>query len=126
MVRLMASRWPRATLNISFVGPSTDLVPRDRDLIPRYTDALPAIAEAMALARRLGVGVFGLESMCGLPLCLVPGDLRDCALVELPSDLDAGEFLKTEECSRCAEQNKCWGLRRGYADIHGTSELHAL
>ncbi len=125
-VRVMAVRWPRATLNVSFVGPSTDLVPRDRDLIPRYADALPAIAEAMVEARRLGVRVIGLESMCGLPLCLVPGDLRDCALVDLPVDLDAGEFLKTDECTRCAVETQCWGLRRGYAEIHGTSELHAL
>jgi molybdenum cofactor biosynthesis enzyme MoaA len=125
-VRVMAARWPRATLNISFVGPSTDLVPRDRDLIPRYADALPAIAEALVEARRLGVRVFGLESMCGLPLCLVPGDVREFALLDLPKDLDTGEFLKTEECALCAVQTKCWGLRRGYAEIHGTSELHAL
>jgi molybdenum cofactor biosynthesis enzyme MoaA len=125
-VRVMAARWPRATLNISFVGPSTDLVPRDRDLIPRYADALPAIAEALVEARRLGVRVFGFESMCGLPLCLVPGDMREFALVDLPTDLDSGEFLKTEECGRCAVQSKCWGLRRGYAEIHGTSELRAI
>ena len=125
-VRVMASRWPKATLNLSFVGPSTDLVPRDRGLIPRYADALPAIAEALAECRRLGVRVFGLESMCGLPLCLVPGDVRDLAVIDLPADLDQGEFLKTEECGRCALQAKCWGLRRGYAEIHGTGELRAL
>ncbi len=125
-VRVMAARWPRATLNISFVGPSTDLVPRDRDLIPRYADALPAIAEAMVEARRLGVKVFGLESMCGLPLCLVPGDVREFALMELPPDLDTGEFLKTDECARCSLEKKCYGLRRGYAEIHGTNELRAV
>jgi len=125
-VRVVARRWPRALLNISFVGPSTDLVPRDRALIPRYTDALPAIADAVAESRRLGVTLVGFESMCGLPLCLVPGGVRDLALTELPQGFDQGEFLKTEECGRCSFQSKCWGLRRGYAEIHGTGELHAL
>lgn len=125
-VRIVAARWPRATLNISFVGPSTDLVPRDRALIPRYTDALPAIAEAVAETRRLGVPLIGFESMCGLPLCLVPGGVRDLALTEIPEGFDKGEFLKTDECARCSLEKKCYGLRRGYAEIHGTTELRAL
>jgi MoaA/NifB/PqqE/SkfB family radical SAM enzyme len=125
-VRAIASRWPRALFNLSFVGPSTDLVPHDRALIPRYTDALPAIAEAIGEAQRLGVRVIGMESMCGLPLCLVPGGPAGLALAEIPPGFDPGEFLKTEECSRCGLEKKCWGLRRGYAEIHGTGELRAL
>jgi MoaA/NifB/PqqE/SkfB family radical SAM enzyme len=125
-VRAIASRWPRAFFNLSFVGPSTDLVPRDRALIPRYTDALPAIAEAIGEARRLGLRVIGLESMCGLPLCLVPGGPEGLALAEIPSGFDPGEFLKTRECARCSLEKKCWGLRRGYAEIHGVTELRAI
>jgi hypothetical protein len=124
-VRVVGARWPRAMLNISFVGPSTDLVPRDRGLIPRYSDAMPAITEAVREARRLGIRVAGLESMCGLPLCLVPAG-ADLALTELPAGFDQGEFVKTEECGRCAMQGRCWGLRRGYAELHGTSELRAM
>ena len=125
-VRAIAARWPRALFNLSFVGPSTDLVPRDRGLIPRYTDALPAIAEAIGEARRLGIRIIGMESMCGLPLCLVPGGPEGLALAEIPAGFDPGEFLKTEECARCALEKKCWGLRRGYAEIHGTGELRAV
>ena len=124
-VRAVAARWPGATVNISFVGPSTDLVPRDRSLIPRYTDALPSIAAAVAEARRLGVHIIGFESMCGLPLCLVPGGVRELALTEIPEGFDKGEFLKTDECARCSLASRCYGLRRGYAEIHGTSELRA-
>jgi sulfatase maturation enzyme AslB (radical SAM superfamily) len=124
-VQAVASRWPRATLNISFVGPSTDLVPRDRALVPRYTDAVPSIAAAVKEARRLGVPLIGFESMCGLPLCLVPGGVRELALTEIPPGFDKGEFVKTEECSACSLERRCWGLRRGYAEIHGTSELRA-
>ncbi|HEY1691394.1 MAG TPA: radical SAM protein [Polyangiaceae bacterium] len=125
-VRALATRWPRATLNVSFVGPSTDLVPRDPALVPRYTDAVPFIAAAVDEAARLGVPVIGFESMCGLPLCLVPGGVRALALTDIPEGFDKGEFLKTDECARCSLEPRCYGIRRGYAEIHGTSELRAV
>lgn len=125
-VRLLARRWPRASVNVSFVAPSTDVVPRDRALVPRYTDALPAIAEALLEARRLGVRAYGFESMCGLPLCLVPPEAGALALAPLPPGYDDGEFLKTEACAACSRERECWGLRRGYAELHGTGELRPL
>jgi MoaA/NifB/PqqE/SkfB family radical SAM enzyme len=124
-VRSVAARWPRAILNVSFVAPSSDVVPRDRALVPRYSDALPEIAAAVAEAKRLGVRVVGFESMCGLPLCLVPRELGELAPVDVPEGFDGGEFLKTETCARCSVAPRCWGVRRGYAEIHGTSELVA-
>ena len=63
--------------------------------------------------------------MCGLPLCLVPPGERDFVLTEIPEGFDKGEFLKTDECARCALASRCYGLRRGYAEIHGTGELRA-
>lgn len=127
LVRMIAARWPGADLSISFIAPSTDLVPRDPALVPRYAEALPVIAEGVALAPRLGVNVTGFESMCGLPLCLVPGSLAVYAeLPDLPSGFDRGEFIKPEPCSRCAMEKKCYGLRRGYAEMHGTGELSPL
>lgn len=124
-VRTLAARWPRAILNVSFVAPSSDVVPRDRALVPRYSDALPEIAAAMAEAKRLGVRVVGFESMCGLPLCLVPRELDALAPVDVPEGFDGGEFLKTDTCARCSLSARCWGIRRGYAEIHGTAELLA-
>jgi MoaA/NifB/PqqE/SkfB family radical SAM enzyme len=120
-IRHVATRWPRAEVNLSFVGPSTDLVPREASLVPRYTDALPVIAEAIEESRRLGVSLIGFESMCGLPLCLVPGGVRERDLIDVPAANN--EFLKTDECARCALDKRCYGIRRGYAEIHGTTEL---
>ncbi len=126
-VRLIASRWPAAELSISFVAPSTDLVPRDPALVPSYTEALPVIAAATAEAERLGVRVTGFESMCGLPLCLVPGSReRYAGLPEIPPGFDRGEFLKTETCDPCAFEAKCYGVRRGYAALYGTAELRRV
>lgn len=126
-VELCAARFPGSALNISFVAPSSDLVPRTRELIPRYRDVLPSVSRALALTTTLGVPVRGFASMCGLPLCLVPEEVRDEAMIR---DVDAaeggGEFVKTDECARCALSPKCFGLRRGYAELWGTSELAAV
>jgi len=126
-VALLAARWPRAFANISFVAPSTDVVPRERALVPRYTEVLPRLAEALALAARHGLEIGGFESMCGVPLCLVPRSLeRFAALPELPPGIDAGEFVRAAACSRCALASRCHGVRRGYVELHGDAELRPV
>lgn len=123
-VTFVASRWPGVRLNVSFVAPSTDVVPRDRALIPRYSDAMPFLARALAAAAERDVQVVGLESMCGVPLCLVPGDLSHYRnLPKLPAGLDAGEFQRAAACATCDLRDRCHGVRRGYAELHGTDEL---
>lgn len=125
--RLVAGRWPRAFANVSFVAASTDVVPRDASLVPRYTDVVPVLAEAVAIAEGAGLAIGGFESMCGVPLCLVPRSLdRYFALGEVPPGFDAGEFVKTEACARCALSSRCFGIRRGYRALHGDGELRAV
>ncbi len=126
-IALLADRWPRALANISFVAPSTDVVPREHALVPRYTEVLPRLAEALALAAARGLQIGGFESMCGIPLCLVPRSLeRFAALPELAAGLDAGEFVKPAACARCGLASRCHGLRRGYAALHGETELRPV
>jgi MoaA/NifB/PqqE/SkfB family radical SAM enzyme len=126
-MRFVAVRWPKAQVNISFVAASTDVVPRERRLIPRYSDALPLLAEALDEARRLGVDVTGFESMCGLPLCLVPESMRaQLRLTEVPAGFDGGEFLKADACRGCAYETRCFGLRRGYYELYGAAELKTV
>jgi hypothetical protein len=61
--------------------------------------------------------------MCGMPLCLAPVDKRaQLALAEIPAGHDGGEFVRTEACGRCDLSTRCFGLRRSYAELHGTSE----
>jgi MoaA/NifB/PqqE/SkfB family radical SAM enzyme len=123
-VALLAARWPRVFANVSFVAPSTDVVPREHALVPRYTEVLPALAEAVALAEAHGLTLGGFESMCGVPLCLVPRALdRFFALAELEGGLDAGEFEKAPACAACALSTRCHGVRRGYVALHGHDEL---
>ncbi|UJR84367.1 radical SAM protein [Sandaracinus amylolyticus] len=126
-VALIADRWPRAFANVSFVAPSTDVVPREHALVPRYAEAMPVLAEAVALAQARGVEIGGFESMCGVPLCLVPRSLdRYFELSEVPPGFDAGEFVKTDACARCALASRCFGIRRGYVELHGEHELRPV
>lgn len=126
-VRMALARWPKARLNVSFVAPSTDLVPRDRALIPRYTDVLPEIAEAIEIASARGVTIMGFQSMCGIPLCLVPDSLTSYfEMTEIPEGFDGGEFVRAKTCEGCALDGRCYGLRRGYAELYGESELRTV
>lgn len=120
-------RWPEAMLSLSFVAASSDVVPMDRDLIPRYADVLPYLREALRRAGDLGLWVSPLDSMCGLPLCLWPSSLDEpLSREDIPKGFDGGEFIKTEACRSCMAHTKCYGLRRRYAELYGTAELHPL
>ncbi len=127
LIRMVAERWPKALQSVSFVAPSTDLVPRDAWLIPRYADVMPLIQEGAALADQLGVELTGFESMCGLPLCLIPGSLAPYFdLVEVAEGADGGEFIKPDACRRCKLEPNCWGIRTRYAELYGTDELRPV
>ena len=126
-ITMVASRWPRAPVTVSFVAASTDVVPHTRALIPRFTDVMPHLAEGVRRARALGVRLTGFESMCGVPLCQIPDDLSAYfALAEIPDGADRGEFLKADACAACALGSRCFGVRRGYAELHGTAELRPV
>lgn len=126
-VRFVAARWPRVFLNVSFVAPSTDVVPREEEFIPRYSEVLPFIEEGLREASRLGIEMGGFESMCGIPLCLVPASIDGYfRLADIPPGFDRGEFVKVPACRECALEASCYGLRRGYMDLHGAGELRAV
>jgi MoaA/NifB/PqqE/SkfB family radical SAM enzyme len=126
-IRFVDRRWPKAMLSLSFVAPSSDLVPMDRTLIPRYGDVLPYLRDALQIAQERGLWVSPLDSMCGLPLCLWPTALDEpLSRADIPAGFDGGEFIKTDACRSCMAQAKCYGLRRRYALLYGTQELHPL
>jgi MoaA/NifB/PqqE/SkfB family radical SAM enzyme len=127
-VELVAARWPRALVNVSFAALSTDVVPDDGDVMPRYGEVMPALEAALDRARALGLAVTGFASMCGVPLCLVSARHRpgEGDLGAIPEGWDAGEFVRGEACGACALRGRCYGLRRRYAERYGDGELRAL
>lgn len=128
-VELLTSRYPDAELCVSFVAPSTDMVPRTKDLIPRYSDIQGSLAAGLRVAGAKGTRVSGFDAMCGLPLCLTPQVALDMsaldipALADAPEAYDGGEMVRGDACAECSARTKCFGLRQGYAEVHGTDEL---
>ena len=132
-VDFVAGHWPAGTsptdirIVFSFVGSHTDVVPRSRELIPSFTEIMPSLLAGLARARTLGLPVGGFDSMCGMPLCLVPAEERpQFSTVELEPGAGDGEFVKAESCAHCAEGQRCFGVRRGYAELYGTDELRPI
>ena len=124
-VRQCADRWPRASLNVSFVATATDLVPTDEQTIPRLTDVLPHVVAAVEAAERLGVSIGGFASMCGMPRCLVPEHVA-ASWTSVQAGLDRGEFVHPTPCRRCAARPSCLGLRRRYVEMYGDEELRPM
>jgi hypothetical protein len=44
-------------------------------------------------------------------------------LADVDESLAASEFVKPAPCQRCDLKSKCFGIRRGYADLYGIDEL---
>lgn len=133
-VDFVAQRWPglcgtsAADVGVvfSFVASHTDVVPRSAALIPRFSAIMPALTEGLARARARGLRVSGFDSMCGLPLCLVPEEHRSSVSSTVGPDAGGGEFVKDARCATCAETERCFGVRRGYAELYGTGEIRPL
>lgn len=122
LVEFVGDRWPNVAIVFSFVGSHTDVVPRTTALLPRFSEILPALRDGLSRAARRNVPVFGFDSMCGLPLCLLP-DSHRAAYFRTSAQDAGGEFVKGAECVGCAERERCFGIRRGYAELYGTAEL---
>lgn len=126
LVGLVADRWPRAELGLSFVAPSSDLVPRDRELIPRYREVVPSVEAAVAAARARGVALGSFVTMCGLPLCVISDEARAEVIGRLPEGGDGGAFVHPPACDGCALRGRCYGVRQGYLDLYDAAELRPV
>ena len=114
----MPTRIPTSFLLLMFVASCSDATANTREPLQgvlEYEDSI------------LGLEVGGFESMCGIPLCLVPTELSAYFnLSDIPEGFDRGEFVKTPACQACDLRNKCYGLRRGYLALHGDDELRPV
>lgn len=75
----------------------------------------------------------------GIPFCLLRGhehrydDLkthRFATMIEIGEGdffpVDDRDKVQPEECARCTLRGPCPGLYRGYAEVHGVDEIHAV
>jgi MoaA/NifB/PqqE/SkfB family radical SAM enzyme len=115
-------------INFSFVAPSSN-VPRDAALVPRFSDVAWALEAALERSEALGITMVGFDSQCGVPPCFLPKRVRETSFAEdlPPAEVRAfeGSFRKGEGCAGCSFTRRCYGVRAGYAEMYGTSELRA-
>lgn len=128
-----ARLFPGALICFSVAQPFIFFPPDRMKHIPRYSEFAPRLAEALDWCLENGVGFSGLHEACGLPLCVLGADKRyfktfhnvseqkDAA--SAPEDI---EFFKPDKCRPCAARNRCFGVRRKYAEYFGVDELNPV
>jgi pyruvate-formate lyase-activating enzyme/SAM-dependent methyltransferase len=137
MVDLMLP-YPDVVLKFSMVQPKGGADRLFDQLIPQVS----RVAAQVVLAIEYGLsktGGKGLYAHDGIPFCLLPGhehrydDLkthRFRTMIEIGEadyfPVDDRDKVQPAECEGCALRGPCPGLYRGYREVHGESEIHAV
>ncbi|MBM4344001.1 MAG: radical SAM protein [Deltaproteobacteria bacterium] len=125
---------PRLKVTVAVAG-HIDGGPIDPRALPRHSTIGPHVADGLRLARALGVPMVGLTHPCGLVPCTVPGAIDAFAGHELGRPVAEAQGsearsrdgnIKVPECVGCTFNDRCFGLRREYAQSYGTGELAPL
>jgi pyruvate-formate lyase-activating enzyme/SAM-dependent methyltransferase len=130
--------YPDVVLKFSMVQPKGGADRLFDHLIPRVSDVAAAVSEAIAygLEKTQGKGRYAHD---GIPFCLLPGheakydDLkthRFRTMIEIGEPdyfpVDDRDKVQPPECDACALRGPCPGLYRGYREVHGEGEIHAV
>lgn len=130
--------YPDVVLKFSMVQPKGGADRLFDQLIPRVFDVAAAVKDAIdyGLERSEGRGRYAHD---GIPFCLLPGhedrydDLkthRFRTMIEIgePDYFPVDDRAKVQptECDGCALRGPCPGLYRGYREVHGEAEIHAV
>jgi SAM-dependent methyltransferase len=107
-------------------------------LMPRVSDVAAAVNDAISYGAERSHGK-GRYAHDGIPFCLLPGheqkydDLkthRFRTMIEIGEPdyfpVDDRDKVQPEECDACALRGPCPGLYRGYREVHGEDEIHAV
>ncbi len=117
----------RAELVFSWASASTGLVPVRADITPRASAVVRFLVAAVDRAEALGLSWRGLDGECGVPLCVLPAELRPLDRVPTLRTVEPPDgFEKTAVCDGCALGDRCPGVRSSYVALHGTDELAAV
>jgi pyruvate-formate lyase-activating enzyme/SAM-dependent methyltransferase len=130
--------YPEVVLKFSMVQPKGGADRLFDHIIPRVSDVAAAVNDAIAygLERTAGKGRYAHD---GIPFCLLPGhedkydDLkthRFRTMIEIgePDYFPVDDRAKVQppECDACVFRGPCPGLYRGYREVHGEAEIHAV
>jgi pyruvate-formate lyase-activating enzyme/SAM-dependent methyltransferase len=130
--------YPDVVLKFSMVQPKGGGDKLFEHLMPRVSDVAAAVNDAIAYGDGKSDGK-ARYAHDGIPFCLLPGhenkydDLkthRFRTMIEIGEPdyfpVDDRDKVQPPECDACALRGPCPGLYRGYREVHGEAELHAV
>jgi len=125
-VTLVADRLQheRLLLTVAVAG-RIDRGPLDERVLPTMAELAPHVRAGLLAAQELGLRVRDVAHPCGVPPCIAGADLAvfdRATMRRIAADADDG-CVKPPSCAACAYDAYCHGVRREYADDHGTAEL---
>lgn len=133
-VRWFHREFPRSnrvnpvSLNLCAAQPiNTDLVGMSHLFAP-YPDLQPYLREALEFCWEHEIVVYGLNSISGVPHCVLDGDPRFFDPGERQFSHDASEiFTYIAACGDCAlREVSCQGIRKNYLKLHGPSGFRPI
>jgi len=125
-VEFTASSFKKVPIIFSYAAPIYGAI-MHRGLIPQLNRIRAPLIAALERCYELKVPFSGLSGMCGIPPCILDGNLKYYPDINRVAPGDGGEdMLKTDCCESCSLNDFCFGIRKNYADIYGTEELHAV
>ena len=116
---------PRATVMLSMAQAVNDAV-TPRDIVPSFAELAGPVTEFFNEARRLGLAAIGPNGECGIPPCVLEGDLRFYAHMPPLPQSEHPDFTKAPFCRECRFDGVCWGPRTRYVQRHGFAGLRPM
>ena len=118
---------PPLGLTVSMAHPIGADLERFRALTPRLRDVRAPLRAGLERALDAGLTVFRLQGPCGFPYCLLDADPRFYEDLDRPAlTEDDDEFVQGPPCAACRLRDRCLGLRRYHALLHGFDDLRPL
>lgn len=128
--------YPDAVLKFSMVQPKGGGDKHFDRLIPKVSQVAEKVKDAIEYGLSRGGVRYAHD---GIPFCLLPGhedrydDLkthRFATMIEIGEPdffpVDDRAKVQPRACDDCSIRGACPGLYRGYAEVHGVDELHAV
>ncbi len=125
-VEFISRRFERVPIVFSYAAPIYGAM-MHRGLIPPLSEVRDVLIKALEKCYELKVPFSGLAGMCGLPPCILDGELRYYPDINRVAEADyLDDMVKAPCCAECSLDGYCFGMRRYYAEIYGTGELKSV
>ncbi len=102
--------------------------PLDPDVLPRMAELAAPFRAGLLLARAEGLVLDNLIHPCGVPPCVLDGDVGVYGEEQPHAGIGVGDpsCVKPDFCRDCRFDAVCPGIRKEYAAKFGTAEFHAV